>query len=147
MYDRLFGNRKHTRDIVNYYQLTTQLSDTLYDPSFYFDSTHSDRREALDILLLTHKADQYNLGDDRMRLDYTAKKMVLADSLKATVTAINKSGKKKNPISLMFFDYSKSVNQIGITDSEGTFYLSAENLSIGQRFLLNIFLKKNTVLM
>lgn len=142
VYDRLFGNRRHTRDIVNYYQLATQLRDTLYDPSFYFDSTNNDRKEALDILLLTHKAEQYNLGDERMKQDYAVKKMVLMDSLKARVTAMNKSGKKKAPVSLMFFDYSKSINQVGVTDNEGAFYLSPENLSIGQRFFIKYFSEK-----
>lgn len=141
VYDRLFGNRKNTRDVVNYYQLSTQLSDTLYDPSYYFDSTHIDRKAAIDLLLLTQKTEQYNLGEDRMKGDHL-KKMVLADSLKGTVTALSRSAKMKAPISLMLFDYSKSINQLATTDNEGIFYLNAENLTIGQRFFIKYFSEK-----
>lgn len=141
VYDRLFGNRKNTRDVLNYYQLSTQLRDTLYDPSYYFDSTHTDRKEAMDLLLLTRNIERYNLGEESMRRDQSMK-MVLADSVKATVTALNRSAKKKTPISLMLFNYSKSINQVATTDNEGTFYLNAENLSIGQRFFIKYFSEK-----
>jgi hypothetical protein len=125
VYDRLFNNRKNTRDIFNYYYLSTQLHSTLYDASYYFDTSHMDRKEALDVLLLTQNAQQE-----------LSKNPVLSDSLKVEI--INKPGK----ISLMFFNYSKSVNQFGTTDNSGTYYLSPENLSIGQRFLIKYFSDK-----
>lgn len=142
VYDRLFNNRKSTRDILNYYYLSSQLRDTLYDPSYYFDSSHIDRKEALDVLLLTHKTQQYNLGEERMVEDQPLKKPVLSDSLKGVVIALNKSGKKKTPLSLMLFNYSKSINQFTSTDSTGTFYVTPENLSIGQRLFIKYFSEK-----
>jgi hypothetical protein len=142
VYDRLFNNRKNTRDILNYYYLSSQLRDTLYDPSYYFDSSHIDRKEALDVLLLTHKTQQYNLGEERMAQDLLLKKPVLSDSLKGLVIALNKPGKKKVPLSLMLFNYSKSINQFAPTDSTGTFHLTPENLSIGQRFFIKYFSEK-----
>ncbi|MBW8683885.1 hypothetical protein [Chitinophaga rhizophila] len=141
VYDRLFGNRKYTRDMLNYYQLSTQLRDTIYDPSYYFDTAHADRRDAMDMLLLTSNAQQYNLGEERLRMDKT-KQPILADSLQASVMPLNKAGKKKEPISLMLFNYSKSINQVATTDNEGIFHLNTENLSIGQGFFVKYFSEK-----
>jgi hypothetical protein len=142
VYDRLFNNRKNTRDILNYYYLSTQLRDTLYDPSYYFDTAHIDRKEALDVLLLAHKTQQYNLSEERMARELAVKKPVLSDSVSAAVTALNKPGKKKAPLSVMLFNYSKSINQVATTDNDGTFYLTPENLSIGQRFFIKYFSEK-----
>ena len=124
VYDRLFNNRKNTRDIFNYYYLSTRLRSNLYDASYYFDTSHMDRKEALDVLLLTQIAQQE-----------FSKKPILSDSLKVEII-------KPGKISLMFFNYSKSVNQFGTTDNSGTYYLSPENLSIGQRFFIKYFSDK-----
>lgn len=142
VYDNLFNNRKNTRDIQSYYYLSSQLRDTIYDPSYYFDSAHIDRKQAIDLLLLAHKTQQYNLGEERMTRDLRLKKEVLSDSLKTVVAALNKPGKKQTPLSLMLFNYSKSINQFTITDSTGICYLTAENLSIGQRFFIKYFSEK-----
>jgi len=67
---------------------------------------------------------------------------VLADSLQAAVIALNKPGRKKAPVSLLLFNYSKSINQVAMTDSAGNFSLHPEHLSIGQRFFVKYFSEK-----
>lgn len=142
VYDRLFNNRQNTRDILNYYFLSSQLSNTIYDPSYYFDSSHIDRKEALDVLLLTQKTQQYNLGEERMAQDLLLKKSVLSDSLKGIAIALNKPGQKKAPLSLMLFNYNKSINQVVMTNNTGAFFLNPDNLFIGQRFFIKYFSEK-----
>lgn len=124
VYDRLFNNRSISHDVLSHYYLTSQLRSPVYDAAYYFDSANTDKKAAMDLLLLTQHAQQA-----------VSKQALLPDSLKVIV-----SGKKK--ISLMLFNYSKSINQVASTNEAGIYYLSPENLSIGQRFFIKYFSDK-----
>ena len=53
VYDRLFQNPVNSRDIGSYYLLSTQLRGNVYDPLYYFDSTHKDRKAVLNLFVPT----------------------------------------------------------------------------------------------
>jgi hypothetical protein len=139
VYDQFFANRKNVRNIVNYYQLSTQLSDHVYDPSYYFDTNNSDRKDALDLLLLTQGRQQYNWNEKRIIQDAAVQRPVLSDSLQSFLLSANKSRKDKQPISLMLFNYNKTVTQVAVADNSGMFYVTPKNLFIGHRFFIKYF--------
>lgn len=142
VHDQLFANPRHARDIVNYYLLSTQLRGKIYDPSYYFDNTHKDRLEALDLLLLTQGWRQYTWNETVLKENVPYQQPVLRDSLPLTVTAQGKSGKEKLPASLMFFNYNRTALLAATPASDGVFYLSPESLMIGPRFFIQYFSEK-----
>jgi hypothetical protein len=139
VYDQLFANRKNVANIVNYYQLSTQVGEDIYDPSYYFDTINNNRQDALDLLLLTVGRKKYNWNEGRVAQDASAQRSVLSDSLKSSLELVNKYGKGKAPVSVMLFNHNKTQTQIAVTDSNGVFYLSPENLFIGRRFFIKYF--------
>ncbi|MGN6264414.1 MAG: hypothetical protein ACTHM5_02020 [Ginsengibacter sp.] len=143
VYDRLFEDTANTRDIVNYYYLSTQLRGNIYAPSYYFDSTRKNRKEALDLLLLTQGWRRYTWNEAILKEEAAGKKPVVSDSLQARVTAVKKAGKEKQPLSLMLFNYNKSITQFAVAGSAGRFYLTPENLAIGPRLFIKYFSEKD----
>jgi hypothetical protein len=139
VYDQLFANRKNVRDMVNYYQLSTQLGDVVYDPSYYFEHTSTNSRQAMDVLLLAQPVQNYHWSEESLARDTAAQRRILSDSLQAFLLPVNKHRKDKTPVSLLLFNYNKSITQVGTTDNNGLFYITPENLSIGQRFFVKYF--------
>lgn len=139
VYDQLFVNRKNVRDIVNYYQLSTQFGDRIDDPSAYFEHTGNNATQAMDILLLTQPMQNYHWSEESLARNTAAQRGMLPDSLQAFLLPVNKNRKDKTPVSLLLFNYNKSITQVGTTDNNGLFYITPENLSIGQRFFVKYF--------
>ena len=140
VHDRLFGDPAASRDIANYYLLSTQLRGKIYDPSYYFDNAHKDRLQALDLLLLSQGWRQYTWNE--MALQENTGRQVLTDSLPLEVTALKKGGKEKLPASLMAFNYNRSILFPLMPADNGVFYLGPESLMTGPRFFIQYFSEK-----
>jgi hypothetical protein len=143
VHDQLFKDPRNARDIVNYYQLTTQLRGRIYDPSYYFDTANKDRAQALDLLLLTQGWRAYTWNEDALRESAVTQQQILSDSLTVRVTALKKPGKEKLPASLLFFNYNRSILQAATPASDNAFYLSPENLKVGPRFFIQYLSEKD----
>lgn len=139
VHDQLFSNPRYVRNIVNYYLLSTQLRGRIYDPSYYFDDTHKDRLEALDLLLLAQGWRQYAWNEAVLRENVPYQQPVLKDSLPLQVTAQGRPGKEKLPPSLLFFNYNRTALLAATPANDGVFYLSPESLMIGPRFFIQYF--------
>ncbi|HRQ49392.1 MAG TPA: hypothetical protein PLR74_02585 [Agriterribacter sp.] len=139
VYDDLFGNPGNTGNIVNYCYLSSQLRGRIYDPSYYFDSTNKDRLKDLDILLLTQGWRKYIWNEETLKDEAASRKILHSDSLSAFLSPSRKQIKSIRPIPVMFFNYNKSITQIGVTDEKGNFFLTPENLAIGSRFFTRYF--------
>ncbi|SEW51558.1 hypothetical protein [Chitinophaga arvensicola] len=135
VYDDLFHHTQNT-DIVSYYYLSTQIRGRINDPGYYFDSTHANRHEAMDLLLLTQGWRRYV---------WDSIKPVLSDSLPARITA-KKAGKEKQPPSLFLFNYNKTNTRITLPDNAGRFYLTPEYLALGPRFFVKYFSDKEYII-
>ncbi|HEY8960180.1 hypothetical protein, partial [Chitinophaga sp.] len=85
VYDDLFHSPENTSNILSYYYLSTQLRGKIYNPAYYFDSTHSNRKEALDLLLLTQGWRSYTWNKEAMAQSQSLPQ-VLSDTLQAWVT-------------------------------------------------------------
>ena len=141
VHDRLFGNPRNGRDILNYYLLSTQLRGRIYDPTYYFDDTHTNRLEALDLLLLSQGWRQYTWNETLLKEN--SRTYLLSDSLPLQITAMKKSGKEKYTASLMVFNYNRQVMSVVMPDSNGLYYLSPENLATAPRFFIQYFSEKD----
>ncbi|MCK7555848.1 hypothetical protein MKQ70_12815 [Chitinophaga sedimenti] len=65
---------------------------------------------------------------------------VLSDSLRGTVTPLSRKDPKS--LSLLVFNYNKSISQFAATNNEGVFYLTPEHLAMGRRFFVRYFSDK-----
>lgn len=53
VFDEAYGNPEAPGNILTYSYLTSQIRGKIHDPEYYFDETHKDRTEAMDLLLMT----------------------------------------------------------------------------------------------
>ncbi|WP_298650285.1 hypothetical protein [uncultured Proteiniphilum sp.] len=53
VFDEAYHNPANPANILSHYHLSTQLKGKIYNPAYYFDEDNKDRREALDLLMLT----------------------------------------------------------------------------------------------
>ncbi|MBX3257658.1 MAG: hypothetical protein KF862_26255 [Chitinophagaceae bacterium] len=139
VYDDLFGNPGNTNNIVNYCYLSSQLRGRIYDPSYYFDSSNTDRFKHLDVLLLTQGWRKYIWNEETLKDGSASGKIVRSDSLSAVLSPLRKQTKSTQPVAVMFFNYNRSITQVGTTDDKRSFFLTPENLAIGSRFFIKYF--------
>jgi hypothetical protein len=134
VFDHLFYDSSNVNDILSYYHLSTQLRGSIYNPSYYFDTTNANRVENLDILMMTHGWRRYtwnqlNLSDNP----------ILSNSIEGLATAIRNKRNRNLPLTLMFFNYNRSGTHFYTTDSIGRFYLTPDILSIAPRIFIKYF--------
>ncbi|NLR62584.1 hypothetical protein HGH93_31115 [Chitinophaga polysaccharea] len=141
VYDNLFHSAENTGNILSYYYLSTQVRGKIYNPAYYFDSTHADRKAALDLLLLTQGWRSYTWSKEAMA-EHKALTACLSDTLQAWITPDKKAGKEKKQVSLMLYNYNKTTSQFAAVDNAGKFYLTPANLAIGPRFFIKYFSEK-----
>ncbi|TWF32794.1 hypothetical protein FHW36_11348 [Chitinophaga polysaccharea] len=141
VYDDLFHSAENTGNMLSYYYLSTQIRGKIYNPAYYFDSAHADRKAALDLLLLTQGWRSYTWSKEAMA-ERKPLPPVLSDTLQAWVTPDRKAGKEKQPVSLMLYNYNKTTSQFAAVDNAGKFYLTPANLAIGPRFFIQYFSEK-----
>lgn len=139
VYDNLFHHAEHPENIVSHYYLSTQIRGRIYDPAYYFEAANKDRKAALDLLLLTQGWRRYAWNKDAMKEGVS----VLSDSLPAALIATQKTGKTKQPVSLMLFNYNKTTTQVAVADNAGKFYLTPDHLAIGPRFFIKYISDKD----
>ena len=139
LYDQLFQGEVNSTNIVSHYYLSTQVRGNIYDPSYYFDSTHQGRREALDLLLLCQGWRCYAWTEDVLKDAAAKQRPVISDRLRANINTVKSTRKEKQPKSLMFFNYNKTAKQITVADSTGGFYITPEDLAMGVHFYVRYF--------
>ncbi|MBO9732070.1 MAG: hypothetical protein J7623_25740 [Chitinophaga sp.] len=144
VYDNLFRNAEQTNNILSYYYLSTQIRGKICNPAYYFDSTHANRREALELLLLTQGWRNYTWNAATLSQSHQLTPVV-SDTLQAWATPERKSGKDKKPLSLMFHNYDKTRSQFVTVDSAGKFYLTPTDLATGPRFFIKYFPEKEKI--
>lgn len=139
VYDYLFDNPLNTRNIASYYHLSTQIQGKIYNPAYYFDGSNKDRKEALETLLLTQGWRRYTWNDANLK---TASQPIVKDGVQGKIMPTKKGTKEKQPLSLLLFNYNKSISHFLVADDSGAFYISPENLAIGSRFFIKHFSEK-----
>ncbi|UYQ95870.1 hypothetical protein MKQ68_12245 [Chitinophaga horti] len=122
--DQLFADARNVRDIDNYYHVSTQLKQDVYDVAAYSDSA------AMEQLLRTSSVASYQWNGN-------SAKPLLPDSIRGQL-----AGKGKMPSSVMLFNYNKSITNMTTVGEDGRFYLTPEQLFTGRRFFVKYFSEK-----
>jgi hypothetical protein len=139
VFDYLFDEPGNTRDLVNYCYLSTQLRGQVYDPSYYFDSSHANRQAALDLLLLTQGWRRYTWNETALQEEAATPQPVLSDSVEAQLVPVRKTKKERQSMSLLLSNFNKGKSQVTATDSAGKFYLTPADLAMGSRVFIKYF--------
>lgn len=135
VYDGIYHQSNNPDDILTHYLLSTQLKGAIYDPGYYFDTTKADRKQALDLLLLTQGWRSYSWGEEQLGKTGS---FVLSDSTKGKLVSLKK--KTKSPQhAIMLFDAAQQGNQLVAIDNEGLFWLSPENLNLSRSIYIKHF--------
>lgn len=125
-YDRIYHRPTEPNDIQTHYLLSTQLKGNIYDPGYYFDTTKTDRKQSLDLLLLTQGWRSYSWNEDELK---TMDNPVLSDTTIVELVALKKKARSsQQPV--MLFDAEQQQSQLATLDSRGVFPLSPEILKL-----------------
>ena len=125
-YDRIYHRPTEPNDIQTHYLLSTQLKGSIYDPGYYFDTTKANRKQALDLLLLTQGWRSYSWSEDELK---TMGNPVLSDSTNVELVALKKKAKSSQQ-AVMLFDAEQQQSQLTTLDNKGSLQLSPELLSL-----------------
>lgn len=139
VFDSLFYDAGQKHHLASYFYLGTQLRGSIFNPTYYFDTTNANRVEHLDLLLTTQGWRRYAWNEDNVKeLWQSNAGNLVKDSIELVVEPI---GKKtgKYPISLLLFNYNRSNSRISVTDQTGKLNLTPEDLAIAPRIFIKYF--------
>lgn len=123
VYDRIYQNSEDGKDILTHYYLSTQLKGKIYDPGYYFNSANKNRKDALDLLLLTQGWRCYLWNEDELK-ELKEQKQVLTDSTKGHLTAADPQKDYPKIQMLMAFSTDAREKRSIFTDNAGSFVLA-----------------------
>lgn len=136
VYDAIYQNKLDAKNIQSHYLLSTQLKGNIYNPAYYFDEKNKDRKEALDLLLLTQGWRDYVWNESNLK-EKDVVNSIIYDEIKGTVQ-LEKPNKKtllndSNPKGLTVFaaDDSKGKDLM-MTDGDGFFTIGPKELKKGE---------------
>lgn len=135
VYDRLYHNKKDSKNIESHYYLSTQLKGNIYNPAYYFNEQHKDRQQALNSLLLTQGWRNYVWSETNLK-ELGNSHPVVFDEIKGKIR-LEKPAKKATAVlgqkGIMVFaaDELKGKDLIA-TDSMGVFTISPSHLKKGE---------------
>ncbi|MDB2385224.1 hypothetical protein N9V96_02000 [Polaribacter sp.] len=88
--DKLYTNTTDAKNIITHYQLSTQLKGSIYNPAYYFNKKNKNRKQTLDLLLLTQGWRRY-VWNERVLKDYNQNNApIISDTI---FGSISKKGK------------------------------------------------------
>ena len=143
VHDALYGNPSDSKTIESHYHLSTQLRGRLHDPAHYFDGNNKNRKQALDLLLLTQGWRSYVWNGATLRA--IPKKMpLLTDGTEGQLAHIKKRKDAAPQNMVMVYDPLKEDEKSLVPlDGAGRFVLGPTELNIGRRLFVKHFGKEN----
>ncbi|PWV55925.1 hypothetical protein [Chitinophaga sp. S165] len=144
VYDGIYRQPIDPKDIQTHYLLSTQLKGRIYDPSYYFDTANADRKQALDLLLLTQGWRAYSWDEQSMKRLAENGNPLLSDSTTGQLIALKKKSKATQH-AVMLFDADQRGNQVLALDDQGAFRLAPEHLQMSPRIYIKHFGEQNDV--
>jgi len=135
IYDHLYKSKTTSTTIESHYQLNSQLKGKIYNPSYYFNLENKNRKEALNLLLLTQGWRSYHWSASTIKEQLNFKSVV-SDSYQGTIKF--KYNQKKIPdtaykMAKVFTADSLKGSDLIMTDSLGRFSISSQHLKMGER--------------
>lgn len=152
VYDVLYQNKQDSKNIKSHYLLSTQIKGNIYDPAYYFEEQNKDRKEALNLLMLTQGWRNYAWNEGNLKLQGNNSPIVfdeiegkvrlknpndtvfkkIKNYSKELMEAIRKTREiRKKGILVFSGDESKGKNFI-MTDTTGRFTVGSKELKKGE---------------
>ncbi len=135
VYDGLYQNKQDSKNIESHYLLSTQLKGNIYNPAYYFNEDNKDRKQALNLLLLTQGWRNYVWNEDNVKEQGNNNPIVFEElkgkvSFKRTKKSLTEvDGKKVISVATA----NKKISKDFITpDSTGVFTAGSKELKKGK---------------
>ncbi len=145
VFDNYYDNPKDSKTIENHYHLSTQLKGRFYNPNYYFNPQNKNRKQALDLLLLTQGWRAYEWTEANLDKKPLNKRPIINDTITGKLYARNK--KAQNVLSnqyVMSFTADKQSDKTLIeVDSIGRFTVFPEYIQTAKRGYLYLKLLLN----
>lgn len=135
VYDGIYQNKLDAKTIESHYLLSTQLKGNIYDPTYYFNEQNKDRKQALNLLLLTQGWRNYVWNESNLK-EQGSENPIVFDEIKSKVR-LKKPKKKpkedfeKKRITVSSADEKKGIYFI-VTDTTGVFTVGSKELKKGE---------------
>ncbi|MFA9195391.1 hypothetical protein AAGV33_13335 [Flavobacterium sp. FBOR7N2.3] len=134
VYDAIYQNKQDAKNIQSHYLLSTQLKGNIYNPAYYFDEKNKDRKEALDLVLLTQGWRNYVWNENNLK-EKSLISPVVFDEIKGKVQLVkpDKKAADSTPKAMILFAADENREQeLMMTDAAGFFTIGSKNLKIGE---------------
>lgn len=132
IYDRIYHNPMDTKNIQSHFYLSTQLKGNLYNPAYYFDKKNKDRKEALNLLLLTQGWRVYTWAANNLNERNFLKSSVINDQIKGHLFTNKKT---KEPLTskfiMVFTAHDKGKKDLVEVGASGFFNINTKHLKLG----------------
>ena len=135
VYDEIYQNKLDSKNIQSHYLLSTQLKGNIYNPAYYFNEQNKDRKQALNLLLLTQGWRDYTWNETNLKENGNNNPVVF-DEMKGKVR-LEKPDKKataaigQKGFTVFSADEKKGSNFM-LTDSTGVFNIGPQELKKGE---------------
>ena len=136
VYDAIYQNKKDAKNIQSHYLLSTQLKGTIYNPAYYFDEKNKDRKEALDLVLLTQGWRDYVWNESNLK-EKSLITAVVFDEIKGKVQLAKPDRKATATDStqkamMVFAADENTEKELMMTDAAGFFTIGPKDLKKGE---------------
>ena len=146
VYDAIYKNKLDVKNINTHYYLSSHLKGNIFNPDFYFDSKHINRKQALNLLLLTQGWRDYVWNEKALRANETNHIKVLSEILNGKVIKKTKTSDTLNPQKFIQYATPKHLKgySIRFLDENDTFKILPRDLekASGMYLYLRLFPNK-----
>lgn len=147
VFDRAYKDKLHPKNILSHYHLSTQLNGSIYNPSFYFNRKNKNRKQALDLLMLTQGWRRYVWNEDNLKLLSSEQNPLVYNNIEGSIIFKRKNENKFNiPFYIGAFsgdtDGDKKIIKV---DSLNNFKVTHEHFKLGEKgyFYSKLYTVKN----
>jgi ribosomal protein S8 len=142
VYDAVYKNPEDVKTIESHYHLSTQLRGKIYNPSYYFDARNKNRKQALDLLLLTQGWRAYEWNEAVLKEQYKVTKQpsIEEDGVKGKLIYIKNAKNVPKQSAIVIYDPLKEHKKTVVPlDELDNFILTNNHLKMGRRLCLKHF--------
>lgn len=146
VYDAIYKNKLDVKNINTHYYLSSHLKGNIFNPDFYFDKKNKNRKQALNLLLLTQGWRDYVWNEKVLKLNGTNQINVLSEIINGSVIEKIKSSDTLSPIKFIQYATPKHLKGYSFTflDKNNTFKILPKDLekASGMYLYLQLLPKK-----
>ncbi|WP_281336178.1 hypothetical protein [Flavobacterium eburneipallidum] len=135
VFDGIYQNKLDAKTIESHYLLSTQLKGAIYNPAYYFNEQNKDRKQALNLLMLTQGWRNYVWNETNLKEQSSIQPLVFEDwKAKVRFEKMKKNITESVGRKTMFVATSneKTGKYFIVTDSIGVFTIGAKEFKKGE---------------